>query len=183
MNDVQANKYAPLLAPFKIGNVELDNRFVMGPMGMSWLTDEQSAHTDEAIAFYEERAKGGFGAIITGVNLVDQTVDPPMGAGTVMSYAPEHFVFSRKEGKQDTTRCFRVVPRRRKHRWEIVKKRLVIDIKPFIHRKFAIFFKKRAVPCLCGDRAYAIMKCIYHVSYGITKSQARAGGPAGGTVL
>ena len=44
MNDVQANKYAPLLAPFKIGNVELDNRFVMGPMGMSWLTDEQSTH-------------------------------------------------------------------------------------------------------------------------------------------
>ena len=70
MNDVQANKYAPLLAPFKIGNVELDNRFVMGPMGMSWLTDEQSAHTDEAIAFYEERAKGGFGAIITGVILM-----------------------------------------------------------------------------------------------------------------
>ena len=92
MNDVQANKYAPLLAPFKIGKAELRNRFVMGPMGMSWLMDDKSAYTDEALAFYEERAKGGFGAIITGVNLVDQTVDPQMGAGKVMLYAPEHFV-------------------------------------------------------------------------------------------
>lgn len=92
MSNVQANKYAPLLEPFKIGNVEIKNRFVMGPMGMAWLNDPLGAFCDEAAAFYAERAKGGFGAIITGVNLVEQTVDPPMGPSKIMLDEPKHFV-------------------------------------------------------------------------------------------
>lgn len=92
MKDVQANKYAPLLEPFKIGNVELRNRFIMGPMGMAWLADAQGAFTDEAAAFYEERAKGGFAGIVTGVQLVDQTVDRQMGPSEVPLRHPEHFV-------------------------------------------------------------------------------------------
>ncbi len=87
-----SNKYAPLLEPFQIGNVALRNRFVMGPMGMAWQTDPQGAFTDEAAAFYAERAKGGFAAIITGVQLVDQEVDPRMGNYDVGLKHPEHFV-------------------------------------------------------------------------------------------
>lgn len=87
-----ANKYAPLLEPFKIGNVELRNRFIMGPMGMGWQTDPQGAFTDEAADFYAERAKGGFAAIVTGVQLVDQEVDPRMGPYDVALKHPEHFV-------------------------------------------------------------------------------------------
>ncbi len=86
------NKYAPLLEPFKIGNVEIRNRFVMGPMGMSWESDSMGAYTDEAAVFFAERAKGGFGAIVTGVNLVEQTVDPPMGPFSVPLANPKHFV-------------------------------------------------------------------------------------------
>lgn len=102
MSNVQANKYEPLLEPFKIGNVEIKNRFVMGPMGMSWLIDMESAYTDEAVAFYAERAKGGFGAIITGVNLVDQTVDGPMSPAKPLLTNPGHFI---EQGKKVTSVC------------------------------------------------------------------------------
>lgn len=95
-----ANKYAPLLAPFKIGNVDIRNRFVMGPMGMAWHTDSKGAYTDEATAYFAERAKGGFAAIVTGVNLVDQTVDPPMGSNAVPLANPKHFV---EQGKKLTS--------------------------------------------------------------------------------
>ncbi|MBR3584693.1 MAG: FAD-dependent oxidoreductase [Oscillospiraceae bacterium] len=71
-------KYSALFTPFHIGNVEIKNRFVMGPMGMGWLNGKDGEFTQEAIDFYTERAKGGFGAIITGVQLVDQKVDRPM---------------------------------------------------------------------------------------------------------
>lgn len=94
------NKYSPLLKPFKIGSVEIRNRFVMGPMGMEWQVDDKSAYTDEATAFFVERAKGGFGAIVTGVNLVEQTVDRQMGKGPVMLYNPEHFI---EQGKKLTS--------------------------------------------------------------------------------
>lgn len=83
-------KYAPLFKPFYIGNVEIKNRFLMGPMGMAWHNDsETGAYTDEAIAYFTERAKGGFGAILTGVQLVDLKVDPPMAKGPLYN-KPEY---------------------------------------------------------------------------------------------
>lgn len=102
MKDVQANKYGPLLEPFKIGKVEIRNRFIMGPMGMSWLTDLNGAYTEEAAVFYAERAKGGFGAIVTGVNLVEQTVDPPMSPAKPPLSDPKHFV---EQGRKVTDAC------------------------------------------------------------------------------
>jgi len=52
----------------KIGNMNLRNRIYMAPMGTS--TDPDGSFSDRSIRYYEERAKGGFGLIITGANQV-----------------------------------------------------------------------------------------------------------------
>lgn len=52
-----------LFEPFKLGNLELDNRIIMAPM-----TRSQSPNhipTEEAAKYYAARAKGGVGLIIT----------------------------------------------------------------------------------------------------------------------
>lgn len=54
----------------KIGNVELKNRFVMPSMG-SGQTSSCGEVTDQTIAYYTARARGGFGLIITEFTGVD----------------------------------------------------------------------------------------------------------------
>ena len=56
-----------VLSPYKIGGMEIQNRFVMPGMGVN-----ENGTVDEAtIAWYEARAKGGFGLIITEFFAVD----------------------------------------------------------------------------------------------------------------
>ncbi len=57
----------------KIGSLTLKNRFVMPGMGVNF----NSTFDDEAIAWYEARAKGGFGLIVTEFNAVNS-----LGKGT-----------------------------------------------------------------------------------------------------
>ena len=84
-------KYSILSTPFHIGNVELKNRFLMGPMGMEvWQKDEKCGWTDEAITFFEERARGGFGAIYTGCQSTDVGVDM-FPQETILTHR-EHFM-------------------------------------------------------------------------------------------
>ena len=53
-------KYEKLLQLGKIGNLELKNRFIMGAMGVGFA--KLNGHpTDRTVAYYEERAKGGYG--------------------------------------------------------------------------------------------------------------------------
>lgn len=52
----------------QVGNMKLRNRMYMAPMGTS--TDVDGSFSDRSIRYYEERAKGGFGLIITGANQV-----------------------------------------------------------------------------------------------------------------
>ena len=61
----------------KIGSLELRNRIVMPPMGTNMAAFDGEA-SDEIIDFYEERAKGGCGLIITEICRVDE------GAGAGM---------------------------------------------------------------------------------------------------
>ena len=68
-----------LFTPFKIGSVELKNRYVMGPMGVPAAYDSTGALSDTGIDYWVERAKGGFGMMYTGVMLVDYKVETPMG--------------------------------------------------------------------------------------------------------
>ncbi len=61
----------------KIGSLELRNRIVMPPMGTNMAAFDGEA-SDEIIDFYEERAKGGCGLIITEICRIDE------GAGAGM---------------------------------------------------------------------------------------------------
>ncbi len=70
--------------PYKIGNLELKNRFVRSA---TWdvTADENGAVTDNSIALFEELAKGDIGLIITGfafVSLLGQATPGQYGAHT-----------------------------------------------------------------------------------------------------
>ena len=69
-----------LFEPFKIGNVEIKNKFCMAPMGTLSHTDEMNAYTRDAVDYYSQRAKGGLGLIITGANWVESGVEKHVDA-------------------------------------------------------------------------------------------------------
>ena len=57
-----------ILEQTRIANMKLRNRMYMAPMGTQ--TEADGSFSDRSIRYYEERAKGGFGLIITGANQV-----------------------------------------------------------------------------------------------------------------
>lgn len=63
-------RYEALSSPGKIGNVSIKNRLVMTAAGCE-LTTPDGEITEEYLAYYEARAKGGVGAIITELMQVD----------------------------------------------------------------------------------------------------------------
>jgi len=65
------NKHYPhLFEKGKLGSKVTKNRIVMAPMGDNMANADGSV-SDQAIAYYAERAKGGVGVIVTGVVCVD----------------------------------------------------------------------------------------------------------------
>lgn len=63
-------QYPNLFKQGKIGNLTLKNRVVMPPMGTN-LAGPEGEVTDQLIAYYEERAKGGTGLIIVEFTCID----------------------------------------------------------------------------------------------------------------
>lgn len=63
-------KYEKLFSKGHIGNLQIKNRIVMPAMGTSLATSTGEA-SDEIIKYYEERAKGGCGLIITEITRID----------------------------------------------------------------------------------------------------------------
>ena len=70
-------KYQNLFKKGKIGNLTLKNRIVMPAMGTS-LASSTGEASEEIIKYYEERAKGGCGLIITEITRIDNET----GVGT-----------------------------------------------------------------------------------------------------
>lgn len=68
--------YKPLFEPFKVGQVEIKNRFFMPPMATLCEVDEDMCYTQASVDYYAERAKGGVGMIITGANWVENEAEP-----------------------------------------------------------------------------------------------------------
>jgi len=68
-------KYEKLFEKARIGNLELKNRIAMAPMGTS-LESVWGEITDDSIAWYVARARGGAGLIFTGGIFAATTVDP-----------------------------------------------------------------------------------------------------------
>jgi 2,4-dienoyl-CoA reductase-like NADH-dependent reductase (Old Yellow Enzyme family)/thioredoxin reductase len=60
-----------MFEPIQIGNLTLKNRFIVSPMVVNYCTADGRA-TETYIAYHEERAKGGWGLIVT----EDYAVDP-----------------------------------------------------------------------------------------------------------
>lgn len=56
-----------------IGKMKLKNRIFMSPMGTTGEAD--GAYCNEGIDYFEERAKGGAGLIITGANVVSKNMN------------------------------------------------------------------------------------------------------------
>jgi 2-enoate reductase len=71
-----AVRYPNLFKPGSIGKVVLKNRLVMAPMGTPALTGWRGTFSDRLMDYYERRAQGGVGLIITGVSLVNSKVEP-----------------------------------------------------------------------------------------------------------
>jgi len=71
-------RFKRLFESAHIGSLELKNRILMAPMGTR-LASEMGAVTQRQIDYYEERARGGVGAIIVEVT----SVDYPLGSGTL----------------------------------------------------------------------------------------------------
>jgi 2-enoate reductase len=69
-------KYAHLFQEGTIGNVKIKNRTVMAAMGIPGLTEHTGTFSDRALDYYERRAMGDTGLIITGVSLVNSKIEP-----------------------------------------------------------------------------------------------------------
>lgn len=63
--------YSKLFEKGRIGKLELKNRIVMTPMGTGFANSNGEA-SNEIIKYYQERAKGGVGLIITEITRVDE---------------------------------------------------------------------------------------------------------------
>lgn len=87
-------RFARLLAPGRIGRMELRNRIIMAPMGTGYATEEGLV-TQRLKDYYEERARGGAALIIPGV----LSVDPAGGrcASDQLSIAADQYVPGLKE--------------------------------------------------------------------------------------
>ncbi len=59
----------------QIGNMDLRNRLAMAPMGTNGLTDIDCGYGRRLIDFYEARAKGGLGMIMTGAAVVNTELE------------------------------------------------------------------------------------------------------------
>jgi 2,4-dienoyl-CoA reductase-like NADH-dependent reductase (Old Yellow Enzyme family) len=58
--------YEKLFSPVRIGRAEIKNRVAMTPMGVN-LAAAGGGVNDDIMAFYEARARGGVGLIISGL--------------------------------------------------------------------------------------------------------------------
>lgn len=64
-------KFGNLFSPIQIGSMTIRNRTVVPAMGTNYTTTENVV-TDRLIEYHREKAKGGFGLIITEVTAVDE---------------------------------------------------------------------------------------------------------------
>jgi 2-enoate reductase len=64
-----------LFEPIRINKLEIKNRIAMAPMFQAGLTEPGGAYSQRVIDYFEERARGGTGLIITGINKIDDEVE------------------------------------------------------------------------------------------------------------
>jgi len=72
MAEIAANPAYPLLfSEWQIRSTPIANRVVFAPTCPTWVADPyEGIFTDQAVAYYEERARGGCGLIIIGGTII-----------------------------------------------------------------------------------------------------------------
>ncbi len=78
-------EYTKLFSPVKIGNVEIKNRICMAPMLMDF-GQFDGRTTEQLMNYYEERAKGGTGLIVTEITRVNDVTGGSAFAQLGMSH-------------------------------------------------------------------------------------------------
>ena len=69
--------YSPLFQPLRLGSkLTIKNRFCVGPLTLPSLHGPFGEFSADGLAYFESRAKGGFGLIFTGAFHPDALVDP-----------------------------------------------------------------------------------------------------------
>ncbi|MBQ9852373.1 MAG: FAD-dependent oxidoreductase [Ruminiclostridium sp.] len=69
--------YEPLLQPLQLNSkLTIKNRYCVGPLTLPSLHGPHGEFSPDGLAYFEERAKGGFGLIYTGAFHPDVLVDP-----------------------------------------------------------------------------------------------------------
>lgn len=76
--------YPFLFEPGRIGSAAMKNRFIMAPMGIGALTGFDGLFSERAMDYYEERARGGVGLIITTVCIATNRYEPWESGGLKM---------------------------------------------------------------------------------------------------
>ena len=73
--------YPHLFSPLRIRNTTLPNRVIFAPVCPTWVrSPHEGVFTEQAVAYYEERAKTGLGMIILGGHLINKdTIYTPLG--------------------------------------------------------------------------------------------------------
>ena len=66
--------YTKLLQPIKINNMRLKNRIMLSAMG-TFTPMQDGTDSEEGIRYYEERAKGGAGLIMTGAMFLNEKTE------------------------------------------------------------------------------------------------------------
>ena len=76
-----AGAYRHLFSPLRIRNTTLPNRVIFAPVCPTWVrSPHEGIFTEQAVAYYEERAKTGLGMIILGGHLINKdTIYTPLG--------------------------------------------------------------------------------------------------------
>ena len=81
MTAVTSERYTHLLSPLRIRHTTIPNRVVFAPVCPTWVrSPHEGIFTEQAVAYYEERAKTGLGMIILGGHVIDKdSIYTPMG--------------------------------------------------------------------------------------------------------
>ena len=85
------SSFSSLGRPLQIGGVTIKNRYAFSPVTTATMWDEQGSITPKFIRYMEDRAKGGFGLLVTGALSTDYKVDPYQATGPAFIQTPESF--------------------------------------------------------------------------------------------
>lgn len=99
MNEV--NNFDALFTPFSIGSMEVKNRLVMAPMG-TYAAAMDGSVSETLTRYFEERAKGGVGAIITS----SQYLTPKLAQGIYGTYFDSKRIIPHLTGMTERIHCY-----------------------------------------------------------------------------